>query len=85
MKLYSIKDDKSQTFQGCYTFVNDAIAIREFDAAFKTGKLGLVSQYPADFAIYRLGDLDDANGVIAPKVELVKNFQDYAMEAKNNG
>lgn len=85
MKLYTIKDDKAQTFTGVYCFANDAIAIREFDSMFKQGKLGLMNQYPADFALYSCGSLDEATGNILPALALVINFQDFAQEVNADG
>lgn len=83
MKIFSIKDDKSQTYQGAYTFANDAIAVREFDSAFQNGKLGLMQQYPADFALFQIADFDENTGVVSPNLRLVKNFADF--EVSNNG
>ena len=85
MRIYAIKDDKSQTWQGCYAFVNDPIAIREFDSAFKQGKLGLMNQYPEDFSLYCLGSYEDGTGKLTADLMLVKNFADFAQEAKTNG
>ena len=85
MRIYAIKDDKSQTWQGSYAFVNDAIAIREFDSAFKQGKLGLMNQYPEDFSLYCLGSYEDSTGKVTGDLQLVKNFADFAQEAKTNG
>lgn len=86
MNVYAIKDDKAQTWQGCYTFANNALAIREFDSAFKQGKLGLMNEYPGDFCLYQVGVLDERTGVITAHLEPVKNFADFASnEVKNNG
>lgn len=84
MILYTIKDDKAQSFQGCYSFVNDAIAVREFHSAYVNQKLGLMNECPQDFALYAVGVLDDNTGAIKPEVRLVKNFADFAAEAKAN-
>lgn len=77
MIVYSIKDDKSQTWQGAYVFANDALCIREFDAAFKAGKLGLMNQYPGDFSIYKIGDFNEQTGDLKGDLKLVKNFSDF--------
>ena len=53
MNIYTIKDDASQTCEGVYSFVNDAVAIRTLSMAAQGGQLGLVSKFPADFHIQR--------------------------------
>lgn len=85
MIIYSIKDDKAQAWQGAYSFVNDAIAIREFQSAFNGGKLGLMNECPQDFALYRVAVMDQDTGAVKPDLVLVKNFADFVTEAKNNG
>lgn len=84
MILYTIKDDKAQAYQGIYSFANDAIAVREFDSLFQAGKLGLMNQYPADFALYKCGNIDDATGAVVGKLELVKNFSDFVNEVQQH-
>lgn len=77
MKLYVIKDSKAQTYQGCYCAVNDAIMVRNFQNEFINGKLGIINQFPSDFALYSVGELNETTGDVTPKLEFVKNFTDF--------
>lgn len=76
IKIYAIKDDKAQTWQGCYPYPNDAMAIRDFDQLFKQGKLGLINNYPEDFKLYCLGTYDETTGKIAGDLAFIRNFSD---------
>lgn len=83
MNIYTIKDDASQTCEGVYSFVNDAVAIRTLSLAAQSGQLGLVSKFPADFHIYKLGEFDEAEIKITDStVNLVYNFGDIQNAGK---
>lgn len=77
MKIYALKDDKSQTFQGSYCFVNNALCVRSFDALFQQRKLDIINQYPEDFAIYQIADFDETTGAVTPHLDFVANFSDF--------
>lgn len=76
IRVYSIKDDSSQTFQGAYLYANDALASRDFKALGQDGKLGLIGRFPADFHLYNIGTFDELTGKIESQITLVANFSD---------
>lgn len=83
MKIYTIKDCKSQTYQGVYTAVNDGIMIRNAQSEFNSHKLGVINDFPEDFSIFCVGEMDELTGVITPHVDFVKNFTDFLEVSKN--
>ena len=78
--VYSIKDNKAQAFSGLYVNVNDALMVRDLDSGFKTGKMGLINQYPEDFSVYQVAIFDDCTGEVKPALRFVKNFSDFSIE-----
>ena len=83
MNIYTIKDDASQTCEGVYSFVNDAVAVRTLSMAAQSGQLGLVSKFPADFHIYKIGEFDEAEiKITSNEVKLVYNFGDIQNAGK---
>lgn len=87
MKVYSIKDDKSQTWQGCYPYLNDGLAIRDFNSMFDQNKLGIINQYPGDFSLYCLGTMDENTGKLSGDLKLVITFESFTNkgEVVHNG
>lgn len=61
-KVYSIRDNKMETF-GTLVFIdNDAVAVRMFGDLVLNDKDSLIGKHPADFGLYMLGDFDDSTG-----------------------
>lgn len=63
MNIYSIKDIKADRFQGLVCFPNDSMAKRAFASAVNSPDVhGLLSEYPEDCQIFRLGTFNDKIG-----------------------
>lgn len=61
-KVYSIRDNKMETF-GTLVFIdNDAVAIRMFGDLVVNATDTLMAKHPADFGLYALGEFDDVKG-----------------------
>lgn len=61
-KVYSIRDNKMETF-GTLVFIdNDSVATRMFGDLVTNAGDSLISKHPADFALYCLGEFDDVKG-----------------------
>lgn len=69
MKLYSIKDVGSG-FTQVITANNDYDAKRIL-TGIVNGQPSLIQQYPKDFSLYALGELNQDTGVVAPKCEFI--------------
>lgn len=63
MKLYSVYDKKSMFFDSPFCVENDVQAARSFDQAVNDPRSTL-SKYPADFALYYLGEFEGSTGAI---------------------
>lgn len=64
IKVYSLRDVKADMFLPPMYSFNDGAAIRDVYSAIKAGQLNEVSAYPEDFRLYRIGEFDNASGVI---------------------
>lgn len=81
LNLYSIKDIKANRFQGVVPFPNDDMAKRAFTSAVNSSEsAGLLSQYPEDVQIFRLGSFDDVSGEIQSKQEFLWNGLDLKIK-----
>lgn len=67
--LYSILDIKSKTFGPLTEFRTDQEAIRSFLICIQNApKDSLLSQFPIDFSIFRIGDYDKLTGLLSQDV-----------------
>lgn len=65
MKIYTIRDQKGETFNTPFFQKTHGEAERSFKTLVNDGK-SLVSQYPDDFDLYHLGDFAEESGIIKP-------------------
>ena len=70
MKLYAIKD-KGAGFTQIFTAPNNYAAQRMLTDTVNAPQPSLLTQYPGDFSLYCLGDLDQDTGVISPKTDFI--------------
>lgn len=63
MKLYSVYDKKAMFFDSPFCVENDVQAARSFDQAVNDPRSTLC-KYPADFALYYLGEYDSSSGAV---------------------
>ncbi len=61
-KVYSIRDNKMETFGTLVYIDNDAVAVRMFGDLILGDKESLMGKHPADFGLYKLGEFDDNTG-----------------------
>ena len=61
--LYAMRDIK-QGFLTPFTEIKDDIAMRNFDVACKRNEI--VYFNPADFSLWKIGQMDDDSGVLYP-------------------
>lgn len=69
LKLYSVRDAQLG-FGTVFTAANDAVAIRTFAAAVNS-EGSILHDAPEDFALCRLGEFDEVDGVIAADMPTV--------------
>lgn len=69
--MFALKDTKAEVYHGPYTAVNENVFLR--DLASLEGSDTQFAKHPADFAVYRLGTIDDSTGVIdsCPPVHII--------------
>lgn len=63
LKIYSIMDDKAQTFNTPFFAVNDLVASRSFSDLCNDSR-STVSQHLGDFHLYCLGEFDTDKGLL---------------------
>lgn len=63
MKLFSVYDKKAMFFDSPFCVENDVQAARAFEQAVNDPRSTL-SKYPADFALYYLGEFEGSTGAI---------------------
>jgi len=63
VNAYSILDTKSKIYNNPYFLINDAVAVRQF-GLIVNDKESLISKYPEDFRLYRVGKFDMRTGKI---------------------
>ncbi len=64
-KIYSIHDVKAAAYLPPFTMRTDGEASRAFQGSL--WKDTLFKEHPGDFSLFRMGDFDDALGVIRPE------------------
>ena len=70
MKIYAIKD-KGAGFTQIFTANNHYMAQRLLTDTVNAPQPSLLTQYPGDFSLYYLGELDQDTGAITPKTEFL--------------
>lgn len=65
LKIYSIMDDKAQSFNTPFFAVNDLVASRSFSDLCNDAR-STVSQHLDDFHLYCLGEFDTDKGLLVP-------------------
>lgn len=63
MNMYSIRDIKAGVFSQPFFAAHDVVAIRMFQGALRS-KDTLLSEYPEDYALYRIGVFNERNGKV---------------------
>lgn len=64
-QIFSIYDKKGQCYLSPIVLSHKGQALRELENLVVRSQ-NLISQYPDDFAMYKLGDFDDISGKIVP-------------------
>ena len=65
MKMYAIRDNKTEVFNNPFISHTDMSAMRTVYGAMDQN---LLSTYPEDFSLWYLGEFDDVTGAITPEV-----------------
>lgn len=76
-KLYSVYDKKSQATQAVYEQPNDLVAIRDFSMLCKNEKVDMIRQFPEDYCLLALGEIDQETGIITSGVKTIAEAKDY--------
>lgn len=84
INVYSVKDCKSQSFQGLYPVPNDALAIRSFSSQSVRNQFPTIAEFPGDFQLFKVGEFDEVTGVFKSDVKHVADFNDL-FEVKKDG
>jgi len=62
MNIYSIKDVKTGSYSNPFFENHDEIAKRAFGLNVNRGEGSLITEYPEDYALVRLGTFDETTG-----------------------
>lgn len=68
--VYTIRDLKAENCPALFLSLSDGTALRDVCEAVNGGT-SILSQYPADFQLIRIGNYDDVLGVITPTDHVV--------------
>lgn len=63
MNIYTIRDDKASFYGTPFFSANDDVATRSF-MRLTSDMNSIVSEYPADFALYKIGNFNEDTGDI---------------------
>lgn len=79
LHIYSVFDTASGTFQRPIFAISDGQMIRSF-VDISVAADHPVGQHPEDYALYKIGEFDDENGVIKPvdRVVLITGIEAVA-------
>lgn len=61
-KVYSVKDNKACSFQGCYLFTTDGVAVRALTSQTMLQGNPVLKENPEDFDLYCVGSFDEETG-----------------------
>lgn len=64
LSIYSIHDSAAQAYLAPFFLHNDGLAIRAFQDNVNSTEENNISKHPEQFALYKIGEMDDQNGVI---------------------
>ena len=67
LKMYAIHDNQAEIFMRPMYFNTEGLAKRAFLNALVSEE-SEISRFPADYALYEIGEYDDENGIPAGKV-----------------
>ena len=78
MRIYSIYDKKALAYSPVMSFPNDVFAIRACEADLRNTQ-SVHAQYPSDFCLVHVADIDDSEGFVTPvnPLEVVYEFGSY--------
>lgn len=63
VNVYSIFDQKARAFSQPFYCVNDEVADRAFSNTLRD-ETTMIGRYPGDYTCYRIGEFDDATGLL---------------------
>jgi hypothetical protein len=66
LNVYSIHDKAATAFTQPFFMHNDGLAIRAFQDNVNAKDENNISKHPEQFSLFKLGEYDDATGVITP-------------------
>lgn len=66
LKVYSLLDRKLAEFGNLVLSPNDEAVVRSLRELLEKGGETMMSRYPEDFALYRVGEWDPVYGVVVP-------------------
>lgn len=66
VKAYCVLDVKSKIYNTPMFLINDAVAQRQFEVIVNDGN-SIISKFPEDYRLYRVGEFDMLSGLITPE------------------
>lgn len=68
--MYVVRDAAADNYLAPFMAVNDAVAVRQFAAAFMD-HAGIMANNPGDFDLYRIGHFNQSVGELTPEDRIV--------------
>ena len=72
MRLYAVKDIKAGKFDRPFPMINDQVCMRSF-RIMCNNKDTEFGQYPEDYDLYLVGELNEDTGVLTSNVQFIIN------------
>lgn len=82
-KLYAIFDRKKMAFLQIMEKGNNALALRDFDVI-ANAEQGMVKRYPDDFALYKLGEMDEETGELISNKTLIAEAREVVKDVRED-
>jgi len=67
MKVFAIRDRKSDTFHAPFFQPNDEVAVRAIAAHMRSEPNSMISLYPDDYELFHIGNWDETSGLLEGK------------------
>lgn len=81
--ITAIKDKKAETYNGVGTAVTAGTAVRDLMRYLNNGQKNDLNQFPEDFELWQLGNIDTTTGEIVPKLKKIIGLKDLVDNTKS--
>lgn len=81
--ITAIKDKKAETYNGVNTAITAGTAVRDLMRFLNNGQKNDLNQFPEDFELWQLGEINTTTGEIVPKLKKIIGLKDLVDNTKS--